>query len=109
MGGTHLTKTSPPFIRFLTGYLVWALQGIAVRISPNGLMRPPWKSANDLLLACFDVGYLGQQPTAVYLDGSAKAESSIESIDERKQKALWADSVRLVGLKDGETALASLL
>lgn len=107
MGGTALTKHSPPFIRFLTGWVIWALQGISVRISPNGMMRPTWKSANDLIMACFDTGYLGQEPKAVYLDGSAKVESSIESRDETKQQALWADSVRLVGLKDGDTALAS--
>lgn len=105
---TSLARRSPPFILFLTQWALWAIQNILVRISPNGLARPPWKSANDLLLACFDTKYLGEEPKAVYLGGSAKAESSVESRDATKQRSLWADSVRIVGIDDADTVLASL-
>jgi len=105
---TTLSKRGPLFILFLTRWVLWAFQGISVRIAPNGPMRPTWKSANDLLLACFDTEYLGQEPKAVYLGGSAKADSSIESRDETKQRSLWTDTVKMVGLKGVDTSLATL-
>ena len=108
MGATSLTRHSPAIIRFMTGWIIWALQGIWVRIIPNGFIRPAWKSANDVMLACFETQYLGDEPKAVYLDGSKRADSSIESRDETKQRALWEDTVKMVGLKGGDTPLAKL-
>ncbi|KAL2060741.1 hypothetical protein VTL71DRAFT_9383 [Oculimacula yallundae] len=107
MGGTGLTKRAPPFIRFLTGWLLPVFQVISVRLSPNGALRPTWKSAQDLMLASFDEKYLGAYPKAVYLNGSVKAESSAESRDEAKQKQLWAESVKLAMIRDGETVLTA--
>jgi hypothetical protein len=103
MGNTSLTKRSPWFVRLLTGWLMWAFQGLAVRISPNGALRPAWKSAGDLLLACFDRGYAGEK--AVYLDGSVRGEASEEARDGEKQRVLWEGSGRLVGVREGETVV----
>jgi hypothetical protein len=58
-----------------------------------------------VILACFDEGTLGEHPKAVFLDGSQKAESSKESRDLEKHKALWADSLKLAAIKDGDTVL----
>jgi len=57
--------------------------------------------------ACFDVDKLGvgEFPKAVYLDGSKVVLPSLECRDEVKQEALWRDSLGLVGLGEGETAL----
>lgn len=105
MGGTGLTKTSPLFIRFLTLILLPLMQGISVWLSPNGFMRPPWKSAADLMLASFDEKYLGQHPKAVYLDGSEKATPAAEARDEKKQKQLWEESIKIARVRDGDTVL----
>ncbi|CZS97695.1 related to dehydrogenase/reductase [Rhynchosporium agropyri] len=105
MGGTGITKRSPLFIRFITGWLIPLFQHVAVWLSPNGFLRPTWKSAQDLMLASFDENYLGKHPKAVYLNGSVNAESSAESRDEEKQKQLWTESVKLAMIRDGETAL----
>ncbi|EKD12635.1 short chain dehydrogenase/reductase SDR [Drepanopeziza brunnea f. sp. 'multigermtubi' MB_m1] len=105
MGGTGITKRSGALIRFITAYVLVFLQTILVYIMPNGSYRPPWKSAQDLMLACFDEEHLGSHPKAVYLNGSVKGVSSIESRDEAKQKQLWEDSLKLAMIRDGETAL----
>ena len=41
----------------------------------------------------------------MYLDGSKKSEAGVEAKDERKQEELWASSVRMVELKEGDTVL----
>ncbi len=107
MGGTGLTKRSGPLIRFIAGYVVVFLQSIFVWFMPNGSYRPTWKSAQDLMLASFDTKYLGAHPKAVYLNGSVKAISSVESRDEAKQKRLWKESVKLARIREGETALVN--
>lgn len=107
MGTTSLTRRSPLLIRLVTDWGLWAVQGLAVRMSPNGMFRPTWKSADDLLLACFDVDVLGKYPKAVYLGGSVRAESSKESQDVQKQNRLWVDSLKLAGIEDGDIVMKS--
>lgn len=68
-------------------------------------MRPPWKSAADLVLAAFDEKDLGKHPKALYLNGSEKSTPSVESQDEAKQKQLWTETVKLVRVRDGDTVL----
>lgn len=105
MGGTGITRLSDGIIRFLTQVVIPLLQEIFILFQPNGMLRPARKSGADLLLACFDESYLGEYPKAVYLDGSARAEPSVESRDEKKQRQLWVDSVKLARVRDGETVL----
>ncbi|CZR56267.1 related to dehydrogenase/reductase [Phialocephala subalpina] len=105
MGGTGITRTSPFLIRFLLRNLIPLIQEIAVWFNPNGFMRPPWKSAADLMLASFDEKKLGQHPKAVYLDGSENATPSVEARDEMKQKKLWDESLKLARIRDGDTVL----
>lgn len=105
MGGTSLTRTSPLLIQFVTRVVVVLIQDIYVYFIPNGFMRPPWKSAADLVLAAFDEKKLGSHPKAVYLDGSKKATPSVESQDEAKQKQLWTETLKLARLRDGDTVL----
>ena len=105
MGGTGIAKRAPLLIRFLTQVMIPLLQSIAVYFSPNGSMRPTWKSARDLMLASFDEKYLGVRPKAFHLNGSVRATSSVESRDEAKQKKLWEESLKLAMIRDGETVL----
>ena len=107
MGGTGITRKGTALIRFITAWVVPALQEILVFFSPNGVLRPPRKSAADLMLAAFDSKYLGEHPKAVYLNGSVKAQTSVEARDEAKQKKLWADSLKLARIRDGDTVLKS--
>ena len=109
--GTTLTRTSPIYIRFLTYVLIPVLSGILVWFRPNGMIRTPQKSANDLMLACFSKAPGGaelsdhQAADAIYLNGSALSKSSAESMDRRKQSKLWNGSIELVGLKDEDSIL----
>jgi len=78
---------------------------LSTRLQNNGAVRTTTKSATDALRACFDTEALGEKPRGVYLNGTAVKETGAESRDRVKRKALWEDSVRLVGLGAGETAL----
>jgi hypothetical protein len=71
----------------------------------NGFLRTTKKSGGDVLKACFDEETLGEYPKAVYLDGTRRVESSKESTDVEKQKTLWADSLKLAAIRDGDTVL----
>lgn len=105
MGGAELTKRGSAASKFLWGYIMPAVQSMAVHFWPNGVLRTNVKSAEDVLKACFDTKTIGEYPKAVFLNGSEKANSSLESRDEKKQKTLWVDSLKLVGLKEGDTVL----
>ena len=107
---TTLTRTSPFAIRFFVNWLLPLMAALWVKLSPNGFLRPTWKSANDLMDAAFGVAPGGQRIAAhneemVYLNGNELKESNPENFDEWKRKALWSGSVELVGLKEGDTAL----
>ncbi|CAG8956725.1 hypothetical protein HYFRA_00012269 [Hymenoscyphus fraxineus] len=104
MAGTNLLRSSPPFIQFVVSMLSY-LQGILVYFNPNGTWRTTYKSGTDLLLASFETKYLGEHPKAQFLDGSLKSQGSEESRDLKKQRHLWVDSLKLAGMKDGDTVL----
>jgi hypothetical protein len=104
MGGTGLVKSSPFYIRVMVKILA-LVQGVLVYLSPNGIARTTYKSGTDLLLCCFDEKYLGDHPKAVFMNGSLKSESSVESRDEVKQKLLWIDSLKMVKIRKGDTVL----
>ena len=87
------------------------MAGLWAWCSPNGFLRPTWRSANDLMSAAFDDApgrepLTEQHPSEMrYLNGGELKESSVESVDETKRRALWDGTLGLVGLKEGETAL----
>jgi len=102
---TRLSRRGPLWILFITRILMPALEAIISLFTLNGFLRTTMKSGGDVLKACFDEETLGEYPKAVYLDGIRRAESSKESMDVEKQKALWADSLKLAAIKDGDTVL----
>jgi len=105
MGGTTITKRGPLLIVIFMRGILPLLQNIIVYFSPQGFFRSPKKSAGDVLRACFDEEALGEYPKAVFLDGREKVETSKESRDVKKQKTLWADSLKLAAIEDGDTVL----
>jgi len=63
-------------------------------------------SAKDVFDASFDEKSLGKHPKTIYLNGSKRVQSSVESRDEQKQKKLWVDSAALAALKTEEMPVA---
>ncbi|MCJ1431734.1 hypothetical protein MMC27_001089 [Xylographa pallens] len=76
-------------------------------LSPNGFFRTADKSARDVMNACFanDESILEKSPKALYINGSAIKQSSMESRDRQKQHLLWEGSLKLLDLNLSETAL----
>lgn len=105
MGGTGLVRSGSLVVRAFMQYLVPPITSIMQVFSPNGTLRTPYKSGGDLLDAVFDTRSIGTNPKALYLDGSAPCLPAVESRDVEKQRRLWADSVKLANLRDGETVL----
>jgi hypothetical protein len=95
------------FVLAVAGLILPLMAAISVRLSPNGAIRTTAKSAADVLRAAFDTESLGEQPRAVYLNGTEIGESSEEARDKTKQGMLWRDSVRYTGLRSEETALVA--
>lgn len=77
---------------------------LMVRLNPNGALRPLWKSAADVVRACFEVK--APRGQALYLNGTDKAETAKDAQDEKKRKALWEYGLEVADIKAGDTALA---
>lgn len=76
--------------------------------NPNGPVRPPSRSAGDVLEAAFGVvGEGGNPPKDGYFDGRVPLETSGESRDVVKRELVWKETVRMVGLEEGETVLVN--
>ena len=71
----------------------------------NPLFRTPAKTGRDVLRACFGKKDAGEYPKALYLDGTVVKPTPRWANDEAKQKELWAGSLKLVGMKEGDTVL----
>lgn len=88
--------------------VVITLSKLSSAVAPNSPLRTPLKSGEHLLRASFDTKELGEHPKAAYLDGGKKRKPGDEVLDEEKQKRLWGDTLKLVNLQPGETALQDL-
>ncbi len=91
---------------FLMSLVIPWLGSILVWFSPNGILRTPSKSGGDLLLASFDEKALGPHPKALYLNGNEKGQSGPEARDEKKQKLLWIESLKLARIGKDDTVLS---
>lgn len=102
---TGLQRHSSFFIRVVLFGVIFPL---IAWLSPNGGIRTPERSAGDVVRAAFDNGEgLGESPKDVYLDGTKPFETGVESRDAQKRDWVWKESVRLAGLKEGNTALVN--
>jgi hypothetical protein len=104
MGGPALIKKGSWMSRFMWAHAVPVFQNIALWMRPNGVLRTNFKSATDLLRACFDAQVLGGS----YLNGSELSTSSAESRDLEKQRRLWEDSIHLLKLTLGDYNFKSI-
>lgn len=103
---TGAQRRSPWIIRVFLFKLVYPL---IVRLFPNGeTVRPPKRSAADVLEAAFAVSSPsdGGKPKDRYFDGRRPVEPCAEANEVEKRKLVWTESVKLVGLKEGDTVLA---
>ncbi|KAI5919910.1 putative short-chain dehydrogenase [Camillea tinctor] len=81
---------------------------IVLWLNPNGPVRPTSRSAGDTLEAAFGVvGEGGEPPKDKYFDGRTPLETSVESRDAAKRELVWRETVKLAGLKEGETVLSN--
>jgi hypothetical protein len=69
------------------------------------LERESLETHVDLYQACFDEKEVGEHPKAVTLDGSKRNVTIEDSRDQKNQEELWEKSVKLAGLKEGDTVL----
>lgn len=74
-------------------------------LQQNPLFRTPSKNGKDVLRACFNTKDVGEYPKAVYIDGTVVAPTPKWANDEAKQKEVWQGSLKLAGIKEGDTAL----
>ncbi|KUI66600.1 Protochlorophyllide reductase B, chloroplastic [Cytospora mali] len=100
-----LTRRGSASLVFMVQYLFPLFIGITGWLWPNGIMRPVKKSAGDVLRAAFDTEQLGEQQKAVYMNGSERGDTSIESKDAAKCQQLWRASIEYVALRPEETVL----
>jgi hypothetical protein len=105
MPGTGISRAAPLIPRLFMKFMGLIL-GDVNYLFPSVPFRSPQKSANDLYRACFDEKQLGIHPKAVTLDGNKRNVTSEESRDQNKQEELWEKSVKLAGLKEGDTLLS---
>lgn len=80
-----------------------------VRAKPDGeLVRPPARSARDVLEAAFGaVGEGGTLPKSLYSDGRKTYETSVEVMDLEERALVWRETVKYSGLKEGDTFLGN--
>jgi len=105
MSDTSITRDAPSYVRGFV-WLLNYISGIIIFFFPKLPLRTTAQSASDLYYASFDEHDLGTLPKAVNLNGHVKEDTSEESRDEEKQRKLWRESVKLAGLKSGDTLLS---
>ncbi|KAK9423234.1 putative Ketoreductase (KR) domain-containing protein [Seiridium unicorne] len=102
---TSMTRYAPWVIRVLVAKVIYP--ALLYINSNNGVVRPTSRSAGDILEAAFRSGEEGQLPKDKYYDGREPLETSEESRDEAKRKLVWEETVKLAGLREGETVLSN--
>ncbi|KAL7789384.1 hypothetical protein V8C37DRAFT_386376 [Trichoderma ceciliae] len=93
---------------FLLGFVVMKLMmpvisEVSVRLSPNSMMRPPWKSAADVTRACFEIE--AHKGEALHLDGTVGLQIARDARDEAKRKELWEYGLQAAAIEGQDTVL----
>ncbi|KAF7550255.1 hypothetical protein G7046_g8073 [Stylonectria norvegica] len=102
MGTDLLRKGSFVFRTLMSKVFFPLVTPVTTRLNPNGSLRTVYKSAADIVRACFEIeAPLG----AMYLNGSDVHWTSDEVGDDEKREELWKYSVAAAGLKPGDTVL----
>ncbi|KAI1173440.1 putative short-chain dehydrogenase [Nemania sp. FL0916] len=98
-----LQRLAPWVIRVLIFQVIYPL--ILYFNPDNGPVRPTSRSASDALELAFGVGEEGNPPKDQYYDGRTLLETGKESRDAAKRELVWAETIKLAGLKEGDTIL----
>ena len=92
-------------LAFSIKFMIPLLAPILMRINPNGPLRTLWKSAADVIRACFEID--APKGKALYLNGSEEHGTSREATDTANRKALWDYSIPAASIRQGDTVLAN--
>lgn len=103
--GTGLTRKSSLKMR-LVMKAIPLFAAYTVGSDPNGTLRPTWKSAADVIRACFEIDL--PKDKALYLNGTDQIETAKDSKDPLKRKQLWEYGVKVTGIGPNDTALHEL-
>lgn len=98
-----LQRLAPWFIRILLFKMIYPL--LLYFYPDNGPVRSTSRSASDTLELAFGAEEGGNLPKDKYFDGRVPLETSKESKDPAKRELVWAETVKLAGLKEEETVL----
>lgn len=102
---TGMQRLAPWVIRVLFFKVIFPF---LLYISPNNApLRPPSRVACDVLEETFGMGERGELPKDKYLHGRVPKETSDESRDVAKRALVWSETIKLTGLKEGETVLTN--
>lgn len=88
-----------------TRVIMPVLSEISVRFSPNGILRPSWKSAADVIRASFEIE--AHKGEALHLDGTAGLQIAKDAKDEAKRKELWGYGLGAAKIEEADTALVN--
>ncbi|CAK7208685.1 hypothetical protein SBRCBS47491_000175 [Sporothrix bragantina] len=93
----------PFFAKTITVPLSYAMS----MFNSNSLMRPPSKSARDILRAALASAPspMSEYPKGLYFNGDEPKLQGVEARDPVKTGALWRDSVKLTGIDESDTIL----
>jgi hypothetical protein len=104
MPGTRMTRNSPLKIKILVTVLKFLLPLINY-LAPDQPVRSPLQNGWDLWWLATDETEVGTQPKGLYFVSRVRGDSGAEGKDEGKQKELWEGSLKLAGIKEGDTKL----
>ncbi|KAI9680399.1 MAG: hypothetical protein M1822_007157 [Bathelium mastoideum] len=105
--GNMTTKISTGSLNWLIQSIFFVVAQVAGRISPNGTIRLPHKSAGDVLAAALGTDSpVGEFPKGLYFNGAEPKEVSGEAKDAAKRATVWKASIKYTELKEGESFLA---
>lgn len=104
MGTDLIQRGAPTGLRLQVKYLMPVVAAVSVKLAPNGMLRPVWKSAADVVQGCFDVAP-PPKGTALYLNGSEELQTGEESRKEELRRELWRYGLGAAGIKPEDTVL----
>ncbi|KAI9657184.1 MAG: hypothetical protein M1821_003351 [Bathelium mastoideum] len=105
--GNMTTKIATGSLNWLIQSIFFVVAQVAGRISPNGRIRLPHKSAGDVLAAALGTDSpVGEFPKGLYFNGAEPKEVSGEAKDAAKRATVWRASIKYTEPKEGESCLA---
>ncbi|KYK58641.1 hypothetical protein DCS_05658 [Drechmeria coniospora] len=103
---SDISRRGPFMVRAVTMKILVPLAApVMAKFSPNGVLRPTWKSAADVIRACFEIE--PPKGKALYLNGTDELETAKDARDAKKRQVLWKYGLEAAGIKAGDTVLTN--